>query len=89
MPSHREHTTRQSARALQLLTVNLRFLIDAGWRLQFGKPPVPHPGRYALEPYYVKFLADPMVSRIRHGVGPGEAVARARQCAEQEGKPDA
>jgi hypothetical protein len=61
------------------LADKLRALIDAGFKIQFGKHPVAHQGRDALEPYYVLDVSDPMYSRIWHGVSPGDAVARARQ----------
>jgi hypothetical protein len=87
VPGHRAHDP--GACEARQLAANLRNLIDAGWKVQFGKHPVPHQGRYALEPYYVMHAADPMFSRIWHGVTPGEAVARARECSEQGSVPDA
>ena len=78
VPPHREHDPA-GCEGRQLAS-NLRSLIDAGFKVQFGRHPVAHQGRYALEPYYVR-EADEMVDRIWHGVGPGEAAARARQAA--------
>jgi hypothetical protein len=90
VPSHREHDPA-GCEGRQLAD-NLRSLIDAGWKIQFGKHSAGHQGPYALEPYYVTSVAEPMFSRVWHGVSPGDAVARARQAviseAGEDGKHD-
>lgn len=86
IPSHHEHDPADCEG--RMLAANLRCLIDAGLLVTFGA--YPERSLVRLEKYYVKVAErEALTARIYHGVTPGDAVARARQSAEQESAPDA
>ncbi len=68
----------------RMLAGNLRWLIDARWKVTLGRHPTGHQGENGLEPYYAEQVGNSMSSRLWHGVSPSDAIARALQYAEQK-----
>jgi hypothetical protein len=82
VPSRREH----DAAACEALALagNLRWLLDAGWRVALGRCREPHD---PAQPWYLQMMIVGSAQNMRHldGTGPGDLLARAVERLQREG----
>ena len=80
VPSHREHDPE--ACEARMLASNLRWLLDAGWRVTFGR--CTDRDSTALEPWF-GLVSSERDMHYLDGVNPGEVAAKAVEWSRREG----